>query len=90
MVASDNLEVVDRADRLVPPPLCDLSNVRFRTGYSSPAMMIGATNKYRASLVAAAPGGIFSQADGYLPWVRRHFKRAVNVDGTVIFVRRSR
>lgn len=90
MVASDNLEVADRAGRLVPPPLCDLSTVRFRTGYSSPALLIGATKEYRASLVAAAPGGIFSQADGYLPWVRRHFKRAANVDGTVIFVNGSR
>lgn len=85
IVAADNLAAPDLASRLVPAPLCDLSNVRFRTGYSTSPQLIAATQDYHAQLVAASPGGIFSQARGYISWVKRHYRRAGNVDSTVIY-----
>jgi 4-amino-4-deoxy-L-arabinose transferase-like glycosyltransferase len=85
IVASDNLAFPDLAGRLVPAPLCDLSNVRFRTGYASTAELVTATRKYHASLVVAAPGGIFSQAGGYLNWVRRHYRAVRSPDGVRIY-----
>lgn len=85
MVASDNPAPADLAGRLVPPPLCDLSNVRFRTGYAATPQLIAATRTYHAVLVAAAPGGIFTQAHGYLNWVDAHYRRAGNVGGTQVY-----
>jgi hypothetical protein len=86
LVATDNLATADLASRLVPAPLCDLSNVRFKTGYARTPELIAATRKYHASLVVAGPGGIFSQAPGYLAWVGRNYRVAGRVDGTRIFV----
>lgn len=85
VVASDNAAPVVLADRLVPPPLCDLSNVRFRSGFASTPLLVRATRDYRASLIAASPGGIFSQAPGYLEWVQRHYHKTGTVDGTAMF-----
>lgn len=88
IVASDNPAPADLAGRLVPPPLCDLSNVRFQTGYATTPELIRATRDYRASLVVAAPGGIFSQARGYLLWVRAHFREVGTIDGTNVYMDR--
>ncbi len=88
IVASDNLEAADLASRLVPAPLCDLSNVRFQTGYASTRQLVAATRDYHAVLVATAPGGIFTQAAGYVPWVRRHYHDIGHAAGTVIYSRR--
>jgi 4-amino-4-deoxy-L-arabinose transferase-like glycosyltransferase len=85
IVASDNAQIADLASRLVPAPLCDLSNVRFRSGYSSASTLIRSTRDYHARMVIAWPGGIFTQAQGYLPWVRRHYRFRREVAGTQIY-----
>lgn len=88
IVAADNLATADLASRLVPAPLCDLSNVRYQTGYAATPDLIGATRRYHAALVVAAPGGIFTQAPGYLSWVERHYRVIGNVDGTRMYAAR--
>ena len=75
LVAADDLEVADRADRLVVPPLCDPSNVRLQSGYLTASDLIGATTRYRPALVLSS-FGIYSQVPGYTAWLDRHYKRA--------------
>jgi len=71
-VVLDDLAVADRAHRLVPPPLCDPSNVRLRAGYLTSADLINSTVGYRATLVLPS-FGIYAQLPGYTAWLGRHF-----------------
>lgn len=85
-VVLDDLAVADRANRLVPPPLCDPSNVRLRAGYLSAADLIGSTVRYRSPLVLPSRG-IFLQVPGYAVWLDRHYARRRAPDGKVAWLR---
>jgi hypothetical protein len=86
-VAADDPAVADLAGRLVPPPLCDPSNVRLRAGYLSAATLISATQLYRAALVVPS-FGIYPQVAGYMRWVGSHYRHASQIEGVPIFARR--
>jgi 4-amino-4-deoxy-L-arabinose transferase-like glycosyltransferase len=86
LIAADDLAVADLAGRLVPPPLCDPSLVRLRSGYLSTRDLITATARYRARLVVPS-FGIYRQVPGYMAWLDRHFRRLAGPDGTTIFTR---
>jgi hypothetical protein len=77
-VAADNVRVAEEAHRLVPPPLCDPSNVRLLAGYMTTADLISATRRYRAQLVI--PLGNYNAVPGYIRWVKAHY-RPVQVPG---------
>jgi len=83
--ALDNLEVADAARRLVPPPLCDPSNVRRLAGYLTASDLIGATRRYRPALVLSQ--GIYTQVPDYLAWLRTHY-RPVRAPAGVAFAPR--
>ena len=87
LVAADDLEVADRANRLVPPPLCDPSTVRLRAGYLTAQDLVGATTRYRPKLVVPS-FGIFRQVGGYMSWLEGHYSAETGPDGQIVFVRR--
>ncbi|MGH2443684.1 MAG: ArnT family glycosyltransferase [Chloroflexota bacterium] len=86
-VAADDLKVVDVAGRLVPPPLCDPSNVRLRAGYLTGAEAIRATRRYHTRLVVSS-FGIYAQIPGYLPWAASHYRAVPAPEGAKAFVSR--
>jgi hypothetical protein len=85
-VAADDLAVDDLANRLVPPPLCDPSNVRLRAGYLTAADLIAATQTYRPQLVLSS-FGIYAQVRSYLQWLQRHYHAVRSPPGTRAFRR---
>jgi hypothetical protein len=84
-VATDDLAVADSAHRLVPPPLCDPSNVRLRAGYLTAHDLISSTKQYRATLVLPS-FGIYQQVPGYKTWVRQHFTPERAPDGVTAYL----
>ncbi len=86
-VAADNVRVAEQAGRMVPPPLCDPSNVRFYAGQLSAADLIGATRSYRAALVIAT--GNFNLAPSYIAWVRTHYRPVTVRGGGTVYRLRS-
>lgn len=74
IVVADDLESVDRAQRLVAPPLCDPSNVRLRTGYLTAPEAISVTERY-AVRIAVPTTGLYAQLPGYIDWLRTHYQR---------------
>jgi hypothetical protein len=87
MVATDDLAVADEAQRLVPPPLCDPSNVRLRSGYLSAATLIDATRRYHATVVLPT-FGIYQQVPQYMDWVRRHYRAETARSGETAYIRK--
>ncbi|HEX6506785.1 MAG TPA: glycosyltransferase family 39 protein [Chloroflexota bacterium] len=85
-VAADDLEVADRAQRLVPAPLCDPSNVRFRSGYLTAATLISATRQYQTVLVVPSRG-IYLQVPAYTAWVRAHYRPERVPRGPIVYRR---
>ena len=77
-IAADNVRVAEQAHRLVPPSLCDPSNVRLLAGYMTARDLISATERYRAQLVV--PLGNYIAVPAYIRWVKSHY-RSVNVPG---------
>ena len=86
-VAADDLEVADRANRLVPPPLCDPSTVRLRAGYLTASDLVDATVRYRPRLVVPS-FGIYEQVGGYMTWLRGHYRAIAGPDGQTVYLRR--
>lgn len=84
-VATDDLAVADRAHRLVPPPLCDPSNVRLRAGYLTAEDLISSTRRYHTALVLPS-FGIYEQVAGYLAWLAQHYRREPAPDGVTAFL----
>lgn len=84
MIAADDLQVADRADRLVPPPLCDPSNVRLRSGYLTTQDAIRATVGYNPVLVVPS-FGIYAQLPGYVRWVERRYRIHRRIGGVTVF-----
>ena len=82
IVAADNVEIAELAHRLVPPPLCDPSNVRLLAGEMTSRQLIAATVRYRAQLVI--PVGNFRAVDAYMRWLRAHYS-PIMVGGVTVF-----
>lgn len=74
LIAADDLEIADLANRLVSPPLCDPSNVRLHSGYLSAATLIAATRTYHVALVLPTLG-IYQQVPDYMSWLTLHYHR---------------
>jgi 4-amino-4-deoxy-L-arabinose transferase-like glycosyltransferase len=85
-VASDNVRVAEQAHRLVPPPLCDPSNVRLLAGFMTAGDLIAATERYRAQLVI--PLGNYNSVPGYLRWVKAHYRPVQVLGGGLVYRRR--
>jgi 4-amino-4-deoxy-L-arabinose transferase-like glycosyltransferase len=83
MIAADDLQVADRAQRLVPPALCDPSNVRYYAGYITRSTLVAQTRQYRPALVVVR--GVFGEVPGYVPWLRRHYRPLPAVAGARVF-----
>jgi hypothetical protein len=88
MVAVDDLAVADLAGRLVPPPLCDPSNVRLRSGYLTAETLIQATQRYRPVLVLPA-SGLYQQVPEYLHWLAAHYRHTAAPNELGAFWRRD-
>lgn len=86
-VATDDLEAADLANRLVPPRLCDPSNVRFYAGYLTRRTMVQQTLAYRVRLVL--PTGIYRQVPGYLAWLRAQYAQLPAPGGIEAYRRRG-
>lgn len=71
-IATDDLAVADLAHRLVPPALCDPSNVRLRAGYLTARTLMSQTSRYRATYVVPI-AGIYPQVPAYMRWVTRYY-----------------
>jgi hypothetical protein len=85
-IAADDLAVADQADRLVPPPLCDPSNVRLRAGYLTAPELIRATQHYQTVMVVPS-FGIYWQVPGYEAWVMRHYRASRTPGGVLVWAR---
>jgi hypothetical protein len=88
MVAVDDVAVADLAGRLVPPPLCDPSNVRLRSGYLTASTLIGATEEFRPVLVLPA-SGLYEQVPAYLRCLAVNYQHKAAPDPLGAFWRRS-
>jgi hypothetical protein len=84
LVAVDNLQVAELANRGVPPPLCDPSNVRLLAGFLTAKDLIAATRDYHARLVI--PLGNYARVPGYMRWVRAHY-HALSIPGGAMVYR---
>ena len=85
-IGADDLQLADEAHRLVPPPLCDPSNVRLRAGYLTSSDLISATRRYQPKLVVSS-FGIFQQVPAYLRWLGSHY-RSGHAFGASVYSRR--
>jgi hypothetical protein len=86
VVAVDDLALADLAHRLVPPGLCDPSNVRLLSGYLTAREAIAQTAAYRARLVLPS-FGIYVQLPEYLAWVRAHYGKVGAPLGAEAYIR---
>jgi hypothetical protein len=86
-VLAYDLRAADLAHRLVPPPLCDPSDVRRLAGYLTTSDLIKATTQYQPRLVVASPG-IYAEYPRYVAWLKRMYKRIPGPPGTDTYARR--
>jgi hypothetical protein len=83
-VALDDLAVADMAHRLVPPPLCDPSNVRLKAGYLTAHDLIESVLRYHAKLVLPS-AGVYQQVGPFIAWLNRHGRRQAAPDGRTAY-----
>jgi len=83
-VALDDLAVADMAHRLVPPPLCDPSNVRLKAGYLTAQDLIDSVLRYHAKLVLPS-AGIYQQVGPFIAWLDQHGHRRPAPDGKLAY-----
>lgn len=84
-VAADDVAIAVQARRDVPPPLCDPSNVRLRSGYLTAGTLIHAISRYHARSVVSSLG-IYVQVPQFMVWVRHQYHPLPGTNGHV-FVR---
>lgn len=82
-VAADNVRVAELAHRLVPPPLCDPSNVRLLAGFLTAHDLISATQRYHPQLVIAMAN--YNAVPGYMRWLKTHYRRVPVPGGLVVY-----
>lgn len=85
IVVADEQMLVFRADRVIPPALCDTSFVRIRSGCLNDAQAIQACGAAKMVIFASSRLNLLQE---FTRWVQINFERVQEEDGISVYLRR--
>lgn len=78
-IVTDDPAVTFRADRVIPPPLTDVSFRKIAVGLMTDEQLIALTEEYQPQAIVALSGRL-AQVPRYLDWARKHYRLVKSYD----------